>query len=347
MKIVHLVYSFNIGGLECMLVDIVNNQIIHDEINIIVINKSFNISLLQQIDKRVKIHYINRPESSKNPYYIISLNILLIRLKSHILHCHNHSIISLLLPTLKNRATLTVHGMKRPIKHLSKYKIIFSISESVKKDILERANITTVVVYNGVPLSSIKTKCNYSINSIFNIICIGRLECQIKGQHIAIIALNILKNKGIKNIQIDFIGSGNSEHYLKNLTKKYELSDQIRFLGLKNREYIYSHLKDYDLLIQPSLHEGFGLTVVEAMAAKIPVLVSNIEGPMEIIRDGQFGLFFKSECSNDLAIKILSNINNYAENNQMQKIELAFNHVRKNFDISRTANLYIDYYKLI
>lgn len=54
----------------------------------------------------------------------------------------------------------------------------------------------------------------------------------------------------------------------------------------KNQEWIYHNLCNFDLFIQPSRFEGFGLTVAEAIAAKVTVLVSNIQGPMEIIDDG-------------------------------------------------------------
>ena len=52
------------------------------------------------------------------------------------------------------------------------------------------------------------------------------------------------------------------------------LEKHVRFLGNQSREYVYSHLKDYDLFVQPSRFEGFGLTVAEAMAACVPVLVT-------------------------------------------------------------------------
>ena len=146
----------------------------------------------------------------------------------------------------------------------------------------------------------------------------------------------------INNIQLDIIGEGNSEEYLKNLTTKYNLIDQIRFLGLKDRNYIYEHLKDYDLLIQPSLNEGFGLTVAEGMAAKIPVLVSDIDGPMEVIGSGKYGFFFKVGNAEKLAEQYI-----YSTERLEKIINNAYIFVKYNFDIQSTACNYIKQYKTI
>ena len=131
------------------------------------------------------------------------------------------------------------------------------------------------------------------------------------------------------------------------MTKKNDLENQVNFLGFKDRNYIYKHIKDYDLLLQPSLYEGFGLTVVEAMAAKVPVLVSNIEGPMEVIENGKFGYFFEVGNPKDLSLQIDKIIKNYGENKFILNIEVARKRVIGKFDIKHTAQNYINSYQPI
>jgi glycosyltransferase involved in cell wall biosynthesis len=176
---------------------------------------------------------------------------------------------------------------------------------------------------------------------------VGRLSHEQKGQDIALHALSYLINSlNIKKVSIDFIGNGNSEVYLRDLAEKLKVSDHCSFIGLKHREWIYNHLCDYELLVQPSRYEGFGLTVAEAMAAKVPVLVSDIEGPLEIIEYGKYGYTFKSEDAKDLAQKILSIQEKYGAVAFNEKIMNGYSHIVKLYDIIKTSSNYLMQYKL-
>jgi glycosyltransferase involved in cell wall biosynthesis len=107
-------------------------------------------------------------------------------------------------------------------------------------------------------------------------------------------------------------------------------------------------LREYDLLIQPSLYEGFGLTVVEGMIAKVPVLVSNTDGPMNIIDSEQYGYSFTVNDSSDLTNKILFIYNNNQNEMFHNKLEKSYQYALNKFDIRNTANNYInEYLKLL
>ena len=81
--------------------------------------------------------------------------------------------------------------------------------------------------------------------------------------------------------------------------------------------------------------------MAEACAAKVPVLVSDIEGPLEIIGNGHFGMTFHCGDIDDLAEKLYQFvINGYDE----ARIEQAYNHALLNYDVSRTALQYTEEY---
>lgn len=344
MKITHLIYSFTTGGAESMLVDLANEEAKDNEVNIVIINSNFNTQLVDKVDKSIGLFFIGRKEGSFNPMPILKLNLLLIRLKSSVIHCHNFNLAPLLLPFFKNKTVLTVHDVGLPIKFYSLYKKIFAISKIVKADILKRGNMNSTLVYNGICCTNVLQKEGFYESNSFKILIVSRLVHEKKGQHLVIEALNILRLKGISNIYVDFIGSGASEYFLKELTKEYELTKYISFLGHRDRDFIYGHLRNYDLLIQPSLFEGFGLTVTEGMAAKIPVLVSNVDGPMEIIANGKYGYFFKSGDTEDLAKKIVSIERKSNRQEHKKLIVRAYQHVIDNFDIAQTAANYLKIY---
>jgi len=343
MKIVHLVFAFICGGSENMLADIVNQQINKAEVDLVIINNIYSKTLLSKIDKRVKVHFINRTEGSRNIYPVIKLNLLLLKLRPDVLHCHTHNIGPLLVPQLRYKAVLTVHDVGISTRYFKIYKKLFAVSQIVKRDIYNRSGIEATLVYNGISINNILQRENNTSPDGFKTVIVSRLVHEKKGQHLAIEALDILRQKGISNIRLDLIGSGSSESYLKELTAKYKLSDRVIFLGSKDRDYIYSHLKDYDLLLQPSLYEGFGLTVAEAMAAKVPVLVSDKDGPMEIIEEGKYGFFFKNKdaaaCADGI-IKIIS-IN---DNDRDELLKNACKRAHSSFSIEKTAEKYLQCY---
>jgi glycosyltransferase involved in cell wall biosynthesis len=347
MKITHIIYSFNTGGAETMLVDIINEQVLKIDVNLVIINDSYNKELVQQIDNKIKVYFINRKEGSRNPFSVIKLNALLYYLNADILHCHNHNIIPLLLSIFRRKAVLTLHRMGIPTLYLNKFIKLFAISKAVKSDILERSNIISEVIYNGIHNDIIQVREKQTFVRIFKIVQIGRLDYAIKGQHLVIEAIHTLKTQGLNNIQFDLIGTGNSELFLNELVIKYELEKQINFLGLRDRNYIYSHLKNYDLLIQPSLFEGFGLTIIEAMAAKIQVLVSDIDGPIEIIQNGKYGNFFQKGNAKQLAESIKNIIQSTNYDEQVRKLENAYEYAKQNFDVSIMSQKYIKDYKRI
>jgi len=345
MKIVHVIFSLGVGGIENMLVDIVNYQVKLHDVQIIVINDVYDMKILKAFDSRISIFLLNRKAKSKGLKEIIRLNWLLLYGKYDIIHCHTHTISKILNRFLLNKTVLTVHDVGYEAKHFSKYIKLFAISNSVHNDLKKRYNLNSIVIYNGVNSQLIKIKKLSVKKDIFRIVCVGRLEHLKKGQDILIKSIVPLNNK--YNIKVDIIGDGESFNYLMTLIKDLMLDETIEILGNRSRDYIYENLKNYDVLIQPSNFEGFGLTVVEGMLAKIPVIVSNIDGPIEIIDNGKYGYFFERGNVNSLSIVIEQLISSYNEKCTLQMIDEAYKYAKKSFDIENTAEKYLNNYDWI
>ena len=343
-KIVHIIFSLQTGGAELMLIDIINEQIKNNKVILVVVN-DYDEHILDQLDKGVEIVLLGRNQGSKNPYYIIKLNLIVKSINSDVIHCHNVNMIDLFfLPSIKKKMILTIHDTSIKYDKYNKYCLLFAISKAVQIDLKKRYNLNSILIYNGINANKIDKKVYFNReNDIFKIVQISRLDHKKKGQDILIKAIHRLTNKNL-NINVDFIGIGQSESHLKTLVSDLKLEDRIRFLGLKDRAYIYSHLNEYDLLVQPSVYEGFGLTVAEAMLAKVRVLVSNIEGPMEVINNGEYGYFFESENVDSLA-SCLENI--ITSPSKYKLVENAYRYAEKNFNIESTAKCYLEEYNRI
>lgn len=345
MKILHIIFSLDTGGAETMLVDIINEQSKTQKVELLIVNNIVNKDLIESINKAVKIHYLNRVPGGRNPLPILQFNYKVFKINPTVIHFHNHNGIKLLKYKIKAAICLTIHTINVPIDNFFKYNKLFSISNAVQEDVLFRGGgSNSIVIYNGIKFDDIEINCNYDKIEKYKIIQVSRLDQEIKGQHILIKAISILVERGIDNIQLDLIGEGSSQENLKKLVKNLNIENNVNFLGTQPRIYIYKNLKNYQLLVQPSLFEGFGLTIIEGMAAKIPILISDIEGPMEIIENGKYGYFFESGNVEDLADKINSIITKSTSQEHCKLIERAYQHVRDNFDIVQTASNYLKYY---
>lgn len=141
--------------------------------------------------------------------------------------------------------------------------------------------------------------------NLLRFVYLGRIS-PAKGLHILLEALADLESK---NWSLAIYGYVEEESYLekcRELAKKNR--DKISWKGILAPEEVIQVLQQYDALIFPSLiQEMVGLVVMEAFAAKIPVIGSSAKGIAEQIKDGETGFLF--ENGNSTALRnILSRV---------------------------------------
>lgn len=347
MKILHILWELRYGGAETMLVDIANLQALNNEVEILIINNDIEQSLLATLNKNIKVRRINRPARSRNPFYIMKLNTIIALSNADIFHFHQDNLINyILVRVLKKNLCLTVHCVTLDIKCVHKYEYVFAISEAVKESVKRKTGIDAMLVENGVDMKRFHKQKNKR-NTIFRIVQVGRLTHEHKGQHLSLSVVYLLVNRyNCKNIHLDIIGWGISEKYLKDMAKRLNITDYVSFFGMCDKKYIGEHLADYDLLVQPSLWEGFGLTIIEAISALTPVLLSNVDGMKTISQNGQYTYTFKSNDVEDYAYQLYKIICLPSEKRE-KMAEKAHHFALDNFDISITVKKYLDFYRQI
>lgn len=347
MNIIHITFGFGLGGIETMLHNIANEQVkLGHEIHIVVINDIVNQELKNTLNPKIHFHCLMRKVGSKNPLFIFRLNWLLYQLHPNVIHLHYSSIASyILLRCLKSKLCVTQHDIcfAKDAKHLHQCKKIFSISHAVHTDVLNHTGLNSFVVLNGIDIKAIKINDNRN-NDKLRIVQVSRLLHEKKGQHILIQAIANLVNKGYHNLSLDLIGDGESMIFLIKMTDKLNIASYVNFLGAKDQSFIFEHLCDYDLYVQPSIYEGFGLTVAESMAAKVPVLVSENQGPLEIIDNGKYGYYFKNQDVEDCASKIEMFLKH---KNDPSMISSAYQRVASLYNVKNTARKYLELYETL
>ncbi|MCJ7666243.1 MAG: glycosyltransferase family 4 protein, partial [Actinobacteria bacterium] len=135
---------------------------------------------------------------------------------------------------------------------------------------------------NGIDLELFQKK-RHKINKKTIFLFAGRIEKE-KGLNYLIHAVNKLKEKE-KGFEVLLIGKGLNQEYFHKLVTSLKLDDYIKFLGEKNKDEVVDYYFRSDAFISPSLHESFPITVLEAWAAKLPVIISDVGGVSTICKD--------------------------------------------------------------
>ena len=128
-----------------------------------------------------------------------------------------------------------------------------------------------------------------------------------KGVDIFLYAMHRLIIK-YRNITGVIVGSGPDEKDFKQLSDHLGLQDHIVFTGLQND--ITKVLPAFDAVVLASRFEGLSITLLEYLAAGLPIIASDISNNREVLGDHECGLLFKSEDHLNLAEKIIDYIEN-------------------------------------
>jgi len=140
------------------------------------------------------------------------------------------------------------------------------------------------VVYAGVETGSEPPATASAIGPL-KVGVLSRL-IPLKNIEAAIEATAELANRGVE-VRLDVAGSGPSESSLHDLAARLGVTERVRFIGW--RADVQELLASWNLLLVPSLEEGFGYSALEAMAAARPVIASRVGGLCELIVDGVTG----------------------------------------------------------
>lgn len=189
-----------------------------------------------------------------------------------------------------------------------------------------------VIVPNGVPTSVIV--CARRANgtgSPIQLLYAGRI-CREKGVHIAIQALALIRQHRPHCFHLDIVGLPEELYFndLKQLVHSLDLNEEVAFFGARPPSDMYELYDRYDALLFPSIvREGFGLTLIEAMARGLAVIAVDRGGPRDIINSGIDGLLVTPEDPGALAAAVLDMFGNPSlllsmRNNALDKIRRKF-----------------------
>lgn len=119
------------------------------------------------------------------------------------------------------------------------------------------------------------------------VIFIGRLDA-VKGVPLLLEAFAAVR-QGQQDLQLWIVGDGPGRADYEALARNLGVAGAVEFLGYRSMEEVPGLLAQTDLLVLPSFAEGLPVVLMEALAARVPVIASRVAGVQELVEDGGNG----------------------------------------------------------
>lgn len=308
MKLVNKIYQVtpyyppSLGGMQKCVKNI-TDQLVKRNYKVTVITSNIGTKSSSVSNENLEVKYLNSIEFANTP---ISLKFILELLRiprEAVVHLH---IANALLPELVwiiskikgfsyiSHIHIDVQASSFIGKLLPYYKAIFLkrvirnskfvivLTKSFQKLIqinygIEKSKI--IIIPNGVDKKFFLNPYFKKKNK-YNILFVGRLSHQ-KNIPLLISAFSKIKSKAILHI----VGEGNLGEYLVNMIKDNNIKN-IELHGRKNENELIDFYKMADIFVLPSLNEGMSLSLLEAMAAGLPIIASYTPENHELLGKG-------------------------------------------------------------
>ena len=240
----------------------------------------------------------------------------------------------------RSRLVLTRHTLF-PLRRINKVLLsgasrVIAVSQAVaeslrKNGVIESSKIT--VIHNGIDVE------RFSRSTGSDSVLVGTVGhlSPIKGHDIFVRAAALVSahRPGVKFVVIGEDKSPQMDHrrQLENLVAELGLNDVVAMPGW--RDDVSAALSSLTLFVSAARSEPFGLAIVEAMAAGLPIIATASEGALEILEDGVSGILVPADNPEALAKAINELLDNPLECSRLARNALSI--ARDRFSLSRMA----------
>ena len=196
----------------------------------------------------------------------------------------------------------------------------------------------TCVIYNGIAARVHADRGRIKTGACQGI-CVARLDA-LKGINDLVRGVAECKTMRV-GFDLSLVGDGPCRGELEGLVRSLDLSDEISFLGW--REDVPALLMHADMYVLASYTEGMPLSILEAMAAGLPVVATAVGGVPELVQDGVTGLLVPPRDPQALAGAMSRLVKDPALRRRMG--EAGRRRVEEHFSFDRMVQQYEDLYR--
>lgn len=343
LKILHIINSLSTGGAEKLIVDIIPllTEEPHVSADLALLNGKSSPFYEQLKTRNPKLNIFKLSRGSVyNPFLVFKIIPLLNQydlIHVHLFPAQYWVVFAKILSLSKKKLIFTEHSTNNRRLNNPKYRFIdkfvyrfyhkiICISPEVEhelKQILQIIPEKLKVIRNGINVKEIENAkpedrhvLGYDGKDIILIMIAGfRRE---KDHETLLKVMEKLPHK----YKLLLVGDGERRPEIESLISLLKIEDRVKLLGVRTN--VYSLMKMSDIVILSSHWEGFGLAAAEAMAAKVPVIASNVPGLSQVVEGG--GMLFEKGNVGDLENKIIQLSNDF----ELKKQYISFGKIKSN-----------------
>jgi glycosyltransferase involved in cell wall biosynthesis len=352
MKILHVVLNLKKGGLEHLVANLAKKQEqAGHEVKICSLEAEPEHN---QLIRNQNVHAVFLNRVAGKDWRLLWQIIKVIRKESpDIVHAHNTT--PLIYCGLAGKIAKgpryinTRHGDF--VKHwpdilLKSYDCIVAVSHASMATLIKHNNIRSVkVIHNGIDTSFYADrrdgnwentyKNNINISRSQKVVGIIARLSKEKDHETLIRAFDSLQHK-VNNALLLIIGDGPEKEKLLDISADLRAQNKVKFLDFRND--IPELLNILDLLVLSSFSEGLSITLLEAMASRLPVVATNVGGNPEVVVDGETGILVPPKDPQKMAEAIIEILQNPGLAKKMG--EAGRKRVEDEFSLDRMAREY-------
>jgi len=362
-RILYLSNSAALGGMEIHLLNLVEGMV----------KKGYEIFVICPWGEMVERYFdaganvrVDYPRIDLDPFYIFRLIKFIRQNRIEVLHAHQlKTVINGLIAGKVANVPLKIAHIHTPLSQwqispLKKRIDIFvnrivtnlcadkaiALTEATKKERVEGEGIAPekiVVIPNGIKLKAQSSKRKaIAQTSKLTVGTLGRLTIE-KGTRVFVEAIPHVITSSPHHLNFIIAGDGELRGELETQVKKLGIGDSITFLGFVPEEKKLDVLSSFDIFVFPSLAEGFGIALIEAMALGLPCVVSDLPVLREVTDGGRCAILFETANAQDLAEKIIQLSED--TNLRQQLGQKARRRVEENYSLERFIENYDHLYQ--
>lgn len=355
VDVVHLVLTLDIGGLEKVVYDLVRCTD-RDRFRVRVLCLG-EIGGLGPAFEEVGIPVESLDVHHRGPFRsVLAVARRLRELRPDVLHTHNAAphLVGGIAARIGGTAVVvhTRHGQHRVTGWSSKFinKVASRLTHQVVAVSADAAEVARssdgipetklCVIPNGIDLERFTRRDAPSRNGRFRLIHVARLNDPVKDQSMLLRAARLVADVS-PGFELDIVGDGPSRAHLEALCDELNLRPHVKFLGF--RHDIDALLQQADLFVLSSVTEGLSISLLEAMAAGLPIVATDVGGNSELVTRGVTGVLVPPRDPRLFADAILEMLNDPTRAAQMGTA--GRRRVEDHFDLRQVAAKYAQIYE--